>query len=104
MESNLTREQLRLVANQIGIDDFPSQWAGIDTVLPILEKMKGEGAVIVIKLDGQRTPSDDNGSYTLIVSGGLLEEEFLRVDTDGLEDGLSNVIVGYAKRCWNFAT
>ncbi|MCP4109673.1 MAG: hypothetical protein GY749_29835 [Desulfobacteraceae bacterium] len=92
---------IKFIANKIGITEFPDNWKGIDAVLPILEKMKDEGAVIVVKFDGQRTGEGDNGPYTIVVSGQPLGDDFIRIDSEKLEDGLSHVIVEYSEKCWD---
>jgi hypothetical protein len=91
-----------IIAAQFGFGVVSPDWCGIDPVLPMLDRMRKDGAVVVIKLDGERTGSDDNGPYTVVVSGGALGSEFLRVDKQVLEDALSWVIVRYATRVWGY--
>jgi len=86
---------------QLGIPLVEANWSGVDAVLPILEKMKAEGAVVVLKFDGERGP-DDNGAYTAVASGPPLGEDFLRVDADTLEEALAYVIVRYAAKRWKY--
>ena len=74
-------------------------WSGVDAVLPVLDAMRGEGAVVVIKMDGERGP-DDGGQFTVIVSGGPLAPSWVRSDGHILEDCLRKVIVGYASTVW----
>ncbi len=89
------------VASQIGAPSVGSEWSGVDAVLPILAKMRADGAVIFFKLDGQRGPGD-NGAYTAHVSGPPLDGDFVRVDADTVEDALAHVIVRYAEKRWGY--
>jgi hypothetical protein len=100
----MTKDDYRLVpavARHLGLNPIPAQWKGIDAVLPILERMRSDGAIVLIKLDGGRGPSD-NGPYTLVVSGGPLNGDFIRVDVSTLEEGIARVVVEYAQKCWRF--
>lgn len=90
------------IASQLGTPHVGSDWAGVDVVLPLLEKMKAEGAVLVFKLDGERGLGD-NGAYTAIASGSPLGDDFIRVDADTLEDALACVIVRYAEKRWGYS-
>ena len=87
-------------AKRLGLPLVPGDWSGCDPVWPILEQMALEGAVVVVKIDGQRTSEDDNGRYTVVVSGGPLEDDFFHTDTATLEEGIAKAILFYAERCW----
>lgn len=76
-------------------------WSGVDPVLPILERMRADGAIVVFKLDGERGPND-NGAYTGIASGHPLGEDYIRVDAHTLEDALAHIIVRYATKVWGY--
>lgn len=95
-----TRGQVQAIASALGLPPAPADWTGCDAVLPLLERMRADGAVVVVKLDGERTQPGDNGPYTVLASGRPLAGDFLRTDADSLEDALAYVIVEYAKRCW----
>ncbi|MFT3775586.1 MAG: hypothetical protein QM820_60330 [Minicystis sp.] len=103
MKADLMREVTR-VAERAGVAPIPESWAGIDVLLPLFEKMKDEGAVVVIKLDGQRVNPGDNGPYTVVVSGGRLGGDFARLDADSLEEAAAKVIIEYASRGWGYST
>lgn len=90
------------VASQIGAPDVESDWVGVDAVLPILERMRADGAVVVVKFDGERG-LNDNGAYTAIASGPPPREDFVRVDEHALEDALAYVIVRYAQTRWGYS-
>lgn len=90
-----------MVASYLGLSPVSAQWRGIDAVLPILERMRSDGAIVLIKLDGGRGPSD-GGPYTVLASGGPLKGDFVRADVSSIEHGIAKVIVEYARRCWGF--
>jgi hypothetical protein len=86
------------VASWIGLASFPTDWLGVDIVLPLLERMRQEGAVVVFKLDGERT----GHSYTAVVSGSIMQGDFFRTDASSLEKALAYIIVHYAHLRWAF--
>jgi len=75
-------------------------WSGIDIVLPLIEKIRHEGAIFILKFDGERVEKDDNGPYTFIVFGKPLGNERIHVDANTLEEGLIHVIGHYAESVW----
>jgi alpha-D-ribose 1-methylphosphonate 5-triphosphate synthase subunit PhnI len=85
-----------LTATPVGTKD------DVDTCIPCLEKMKSEGAVVLVKFDGQRGQGD-NGPFTAAVRGGLLNDDFIRIDADSLAEAVAYVVVEYARRCWQFS-
>lgn len=86
------------VASWMGITSFPAEWSGIDVALPLLEQMRQEGAVVLFKLDGERT----GHPYTAVVSGSIMQGDFFRTDASSLEQALAYVIVHYAQLRWGF--
>ncbi len=86
------------VASWIGLASIPTDWSGVDIILPLLERMRQDGAVVLFKLDGERT----GRPYTAVVSGPVLKGEFFRTDASALEDALAYVIVHYAQLRWGF--
>lgn len=86
----------KLGLNNISVMNIDS----IDYFLPFIEKMKNEGAVVVIKFDGERTKIDDSGSYTVLVSGQVLNGDFIRTDSDSLKSALVYVIGNYGEKFW----
>jgi hypothetical protein len=67
--------------------------------MPLLERMRTEGAIVIIKLDGERGDGD-NGPYTVAVGGSLLGDRACRIDTHAIEDALAYIIVEYARLEW----
>src|SRR5688572_5147245 len=94
------RAEAAKIARELGLANVPPTWSGCDAVWGVLEEMGNEGATVVIKIDGQRTGPEDTGRYTVIVSGGPLGEDFFRLDTPVLEEGLAKAILYYARKCW----
>jgi hypothetical protein len=96
------RARVRLLGEQMGVE-IPEGWSGCDPVWPLIERIREEGAIFVIKLDGERARPGDNGPYTVLCSGGPLKpDEFLRGDFHSLEAGLSRILLGYGERVWSF--
>lgn len=89
------------IAVQIGLPALPDNWSGLDICLPLLERMRNEGAVVIIKLDGGRQ-GNNSLPYTGLVSGGPLKGDFFRTDAESIEDCLSYIIVNYARFQWGF--
>ena len=97
MEQSFEKE-LNELALRFGVtDDERSKYANIDQFLPVLEQIRRSGAVVVIKLDGQRIPGEDTGPYTVVISGGALRDDFIRIDDDSLENALLYSIRKYSE-------
>jgi len=101
MMTNARRAIPKIVA-LLEMSKIPDGWSGIDAVLPLLERMRRDGCVVVVKLDGERTGAEDSGPYTVEVTGKPLGDEFLRMDHHELEDAIASVIVRYAERKWGY--
>jgi hypothetical protein len=63
--------------------------------------MRAGGAIVIIKLDGERSGPEDAGPYTLVISGAPLGGTTVRLDCAVLEEGLEQVICEYARRVWS---
>jgi hypothetical protein len=98
-ESNVRAEAAK-VARELGLANVPPTWDGCDTVWKVLEEMANSGCTVVIKIDGQRKEPEDSGRYTVVLSGGPLGEDFFRLDTAILEEGLAKAILYFARKCW----
>lgn len=61
---------------------------------PLLEQMRQEGAVVVVKLDGQRR-GDEATPYTVVVSNGRLGEGFVTSEETTIERALAQAVLGY---------
>lgn len=87
------RKRMPLIAAQLGVPVPEGQ--GVDQFLPFLERMRQEGAIALVKLDGERRGPNDAGPYTAVVSGGPLRGEHFRTDASTLEDALTYIVVSY---------
>jgi hypothetical protein len=47
--------RLQRIAANLGMDETPTTRSGVDMFLPFLERMRKDGATVMLKLDGQRT-------------------------------------------------
>jgi hypothetical protein len=88
------------IVTDLGFGFVSPNWSGCDPVWPAFEKMAEEGAIVIVKIDGGRKSQGDNGRFTIVVSSGLLGDDFFRTDTHVLEVGLARAILYYAKKCW----
>lgn len=100
--ANLGRLKARVaeVLERHALGCTSADWSGCDAVWSAFETMAKEGAVVLIKIDGERKQPGDNGRYTVLVSGGPLGDDYFRKDTHTLEEGLSEAILYYAGKCW----
>jgi hypothetical protein len=89
------------LAKALGMPTFRDD-GGLDALLPYFEKMRQEGAVVILKLDGQRR-GDDADAYTALVSGGHLGDDYIRTDSKSLTDAAIFIVVEYARQCWNLS-
>lgn len=97
------RESVVNIAAHLGMQSLSADWRGVDAVLPLLERMRTEGSVVVLKLDGQRIDSDDNRPYTVVISGGKLSSDgYVHTECATLEEALIHGIVEYAQKCWRY--
>ncbi|GJM24725.1 MAG: hypothetical protein DHS20C16_11400 [Phycisphaerae bacterium] len=99
--SKLNRTMPRL-ARFLSLPPMPADWKGVDDLMPILEKLRADGAVVMMKLDGEHRAGSDQGPYTALITGQVLAGEFFRSDQPTIEQALSEVITAYAKSRWGF--
>lgn len=94
-------EEVLAIAAHLNLD--PERNLGLDALWPLLEAIRNDGGVVVIKLDGERSPQfGDNGVYTVVLSSGSLFDDFFRRDSDDLRQTLLESIAYYAERAgWN---
>jgi hypothetical protein len=93
--SQAKRKEVCQIARDLGMHTVPDDWSGIDPVVPLIERMRQDGAIVLIKFDGERTGPGDSGSYTFAVSGGRLGDDYVRIDSGSIETGLAYIIAGY---------
>jgi len=97
------RAHIPRVAAALGLS-VADDWTGVDAVWPLLERMREDGANVLIRLDGGRTAPGDPGPYTIHASGGPLGAHVIRTDAEVLDDGLAHVIARYASEVWGIAS
>ncbi len=90
------------LARFLSLSPMPADWKGVDELMPILEKLRADGAVVMMKLDGEHARGSSQGPYTALITGQVLAGEFFRSDQPTLEQALAEVIVGYANARWGF--
>ncbi|MBB2923531.1 hypothetical protein [Cellulomonas cellasea] len=93
----ITDERILLLADRLHVTVRDvGHLAGL---LRIVEGLRSEGFVIVLKWDGQRdVDANDNGPYTALVTRGGLEGEFFRRDDESLEGALEDVLAALSER------
>lgn len=96
----MDRKRVVEIAEKEGLS-LPMDWRGVDAVLPLLERMRSEGSVVIIKFDGGRGEGD-SGPYTALASGPALDGVYFRTDSHTLEDALAYIIVRYAQVMWDW--
>lgn len=89
------------VAQGLGVEPVPNDWQGIDPVLHLIERMRKDGAVVLIKFDGERVEARDGGPYTFVVSDGPLGSDCIRADAHSIESGLAQIILRYDEKVWS---
>jgi len=89
--------QVQAIARNLGLD-LSSDRKCIDHVMPILERMRMDGSVVVIKLSGRPQAKP----YTTIITGGALGEDFIQMSAATVEEATGRAIVNYARRFWQF--
>jgi hypothetical protein len=87
------------IASQLGIEVSPN-WTGVDAIWPLLEMMRAEGSIVILKLDGERTGLEDAGPYTVLASGAPLSGDTIRIDATTIEEAITYVICRYASKVW----
>jgi hypothetical protein len=98
METN-ARSALPAIMAKLELGELPADWSGVDAVLPLLERIRQDGGIVLLKLDGERTANH----YTAVVCGAVLGENPIRIDCACLEDALATVILDYAKHKWGYS-
>jgi hypothetical protein len=68
---------------RLGLGEFPDTW-GIDWALPAIEALVARSTSIMLKLDGER----ERLPWTIVISGGVLGEEFFRTDQESASAAL----------------
>ena len=97
--NQFTKEEIVALAERIAGLSLEPDWTGCGAVFGLLERMREEGAVVLIKLDGERVGGSAH-PYTLMVSGGPLGDDFFRLDCKSIDEGLCYIIGNYSEVAW----
>ena len=92
-------DRLQGIASKLGLQ-LPERWHGVDVLMPLIDRIRDDGSVFIIKFDGERIHEDDTGQFTVLVSGKQLVDDPIRVDSNTLEEALSFALVKYAEKVW----
>lgn len=77
----------------------PDDWS-LQDVWPLLDRVREDGAIVLLKLDGLRS----HNHYTVVVSGGLLEkEDVIRTDAPTIEEAICFGLCNYGVRGWKLS-
>jgi hypothetical protein len=87
------------IASAMGVE-VSLDWTGIDSVWPILEKMKSDGSVIIIDMQGHAVNDAKPAEYVASALGRLLGNDPIRVSSPVLQQAATELIVQYASRVW----
>ena len=99
MDLEKYKEQFIKISNDFGYESKLDSLKGIDSFFQVMNEIRKDSGVIIIKLDGER----EENIYTFLASGkNLGEEGSIRLDTSDLEGGLSYVCVEYARIAWKW--
>ena len=90
------------LARFLNLPPMAMDWKGVDELMPMLEKLRAEGAVVMFKLDGEHQPGSNQGPYTALATGEVLAGKYFRADRPTPEEALAAVIIAYAKERWGF--
>ncbi len=77
-----------------------SDWTCLRDLSSALEQMANEGAIVVGKIDVGRQEPGDSGRYTVVISGGLLGDDYFRRDSVSLSSAVSDGILFYDQLVW----
>jgi len=66
------------------------------SAMPLIDRIRKDGASFLFSADGERA----SNVYTLIISGGPLRNDHIRVETSDLPQGLFKVISEYSNLNW----
>jgi hypothetical protein len=99
MKTYTKAEIARIASQKFGVP-IPDSWTGIDPVLPLLERMREDGAVVLVKWDGDRRVAQGESPYTAVVQGTPLGDDFFRTDAATLEAALCHIIGHYSEHVW----
>lgn len=97
MDLHIYKDKFVSLAKFVGLKYSVSDLKGFDCFLPIIDKIKADSSVVILKIDGER----NEDIYTFIISSQRFSDgEYIRMETSDFEVGLSFICVEYAKKMW----
>ncbi len=78
----------------------PTSTDSMDSVLPLIELIRKDGAIFIFKVDGERDPVAGERPYTVMASGKNIPEGIVRCDSFDLMDGIKTVLLLYSEKVW----
>lgn len=97
------KDKVSQIAAHFNINGIGSNWTGVDEIMPLIEMIRKDGAVFIVKIDGERDPVEDSGPYSVMAFGKPVGDMPINVDAYNLDDGLAYVIVKYAESVWGLS-
>ncbi|GHO47809.1 hypothetical protein [Ktedonospora formicarum] len=88
------------IAEKLEITIPVQGWKRVEFLLPFLEQMRQEGAIVLIKFDGEKSKVYGTEPYTVSVIGAFMGEDFFRIDSFSLEEALIHTITHYTQVKW----
>ena len=77
------------------------QFKGVDLFLPLIERIKRERGVFILRILGEELDKQPAEIYHAAISGGRLPfGDACRTQSTVLEEAVSKVILDYAQRAW----
>jgi hypothetical protein len=93
------RSQVKKISDalNIGIID---DWTGVDSIMPLLQRIQQDGGDVILKLDGHNNPQKP---FLVLFIGGPLNEEYVKERAANFDEAIGRALVNYARRCWGFS-
>jgi hypothetical protein len=87
-----SRQALVEIAAARGVVLAP-EWSTVDDLVPLLDTLMAEDAVIVVRMDGQRAAD----RYDTIITGGRLGSHHVNTQCATLLDAIATAVVRYER-------
>jgi hypothetical protein len=85
-------ELLRRLANPKFVP-LTEDWNTVPLILKLIAK---DGASVLLKTDGER----DKNIHTIIIQGGPLGDDYIRLETDEITHGVYKAASEYCSKIW----
>jgi hypothetical protein len=64
-----TKGFIAKIAIEFSSQAIPDNWIGIDAVLPLIERIREDGSIFIVKFDGERTRDSESGPFLVVIFG-----------------------------------